>query len=89
MERRQVRSMIRREAVIISVMGSSFGLAVGLLFGWAMQQAFAGSGITVLSVPVGQLAAYMAIGGLFGIIAAIWPARRASRLDVLRAISYE
>jgi putative ABC transport system permease protein len=89
MDRRQVRAMIRKEAVIISVMGSLFGLVIGVLFGWAMQQALASSGITVLSVPFRQLLIYMAIGGLFGIVAAIWPARRAAKLDVLQAISYE
>jgi putative ABC transport system permease protein len=89
MDRRQVRGMIRKEAVIISMMGSLFGLAIGVLFGWAMQQALASSGVTVLSVPFRQLLIYMAIGGVFGIVAAIWPARRAAKLDVLQAISYE
>jgi putative ABC transport system permease protein len=89
MGRRQVRAMIRKEAVIISVMGALFGLVIGVLFGWAMQQALASSGITELSVPFGQLLAYMVIAGLLGIVAAIWPARRAARLDVLQAISYE
>lgn len=89
MDRRQVRGMIRKEAVIISVMGALFGLVIGVLFGWAMQQAFAESGITELSIPFGQLLTYMVIAGVLGVVAAIGPARRAAKLDVLQAISYE
>jgi putative ABC transport system permease protein len=89
MARRQVRSMIRWESVIIAVFGALLGTAVGLFFGWAMVRALGDQGISVLSVPGGQLAIYVVLAGLIGVVAAVRPARRAAKLDVLSAISYE
>jgi putative ABC transport system permease protein len=89
MSRGQVRRMIRSEAVIIAVLGGVLGAAIGVLFGWALQGALASLGIDRLSVPVGSIVLYLVAAGLAGVIAAIWPARRAARLNVLEAISYE
>jgi putative ABC transport system permease protein len=89
MSRRQVKRMIRWEAVIIAVFGAVLGIAIGILFGWALQQALADEGVTALRIPVGQLIAYLVFAGLAGVLAAIWPARRAAKLNVLEAISYE
>jgi putative ABC transport system permease protein len=89
MNRRQTRSMVRWEAVIISVMGALFGVVIGILFGWALQQALAPQGFTRLGIPVGQLAMYVVLAALAGVIAAIMPARRAARLNILEAVSYE
>ncbi len=89
MSRRQVRGMIRSEAVIIAVLGGVLGAAIGVLFGWAMQGSLASLGIDRLSVPVGSILLYLAAAGEAGVVAAIWPARRAARLNVLEAISYE
>jgi putative ABC transport system permease protein len=89
MSRGQVRRMIRSEAVIIAVLGGVLGAAIGVLFGWAMQGALASLGIDRLSVPVGSIAIYLVAAGLAGVVAAIWPARRAARLNVLEAIAYE
>ncbi|HEX7277142.1 MAG TPA: FtsX-like permease family protein, partial [Acidimicrobiales bacterium] len=89
MSRRQVRGMIRGESVIISVMGAIIGLAVGVLFGWALVADLSGEGLSELVIPVGQLAAYVVIAGVLGVLAAVFPARRAARLDVLQAISHE
>jgi putative ABC transport system permease protein len=89
MSRGQVRRMIRSEAVIIAVLGGLLGAAIGVLFGWAMQGALAPLGIDRLRVPFGSIALYLAAAGLAGVIAAIWPARRAARLNVLEAIAYE
>jgi putative ABC transport system permease protein len=89
MSRGQVRRMIRAEAVIIAVLGGVLGAAIGVLFGWAMQGALASLGIDRLSVPVGSIALYLVAAGLAGVVAAIWPARRAARLNVLEAIAYE
>jgi putative ABC transport system permease protein len=89
MSRRQVKRMIRVEAVIIAVLGALLGLVVGVLFGWAMQRALADVGIDRFAVPVGQLVAMLVVAALIGVLAAIWPARRAARLDVLEAIAYE
>jgi putative ABC transport system permease protein len=89
MTRRQTRSMVRWEAVLISVMGALFGVAVGIAFGWAMQQALAPQGFTDLGIPGVQIAVYVVLAGLAGVLAAILPARRAARLNVLEAIAYE
>ena len=89
MSRMQVRRMIRWEAVIISVFGAILGVAIGIFFGWALQQALVNEGVTELRIPVGQLVFYLVLAGLAGVLAAIGPARRAAKLDVLQAISYE
>ena len=89
MSRRQVKRMIRWEAVIIAIFGASLGILIGILFGWALQQALANQGVTQLKIPVGQLVFYLVFAGLIGVLAAIGPARRAAKRDVLEAISYE
>jgi putative ABC transport system permease protein len=89
MTRRQVRSMIRWESVIIAIFGAALGIAIGIGFGWALQQSLAPQGVTELKIPVGQLVAYVIFAGLIGVLAAIFPARRAARLNVLEAIAYE
>jgi len=89
MSRRQVRSMIRWESVIIAILGAVMGIAIGVAFGWSLQQALTSQGVTELRIPGGQLVLYLVLAGLAGVLAAILPARRAARLNVLRAISYE
>jgi putative ABC transport system permease protein len=89
MSRKQVRRMIRVEAVIIAVLGAVLGIVIGIVFGWVMQLALKGVGIDRLAVPFGQLFFMLILAAVLGVIAAIWPARKASRIDVLQAISYE
>ena len=89
MTRRQLRRMIRWEAVIIALFGGILGLGVGVIFGIAAIAAIPKAFISVTSVPGTRLLIYLGIAGLFGIIAAIFPARRAARLNVLDAITYE
>jgi len=89
MGRRQVRSMIRCEAVIISVFGALLGLVVGVFFGWALVTALHSRGVSTLTVPAGQLLVFVVLAGLAGVVAAVLPARRAARLDVLTAISHD
>jgi putative ABC transport system permease protein len=89
MTRSQVRRMIRAEAVIIAVLGAVLGLGIGVLFGWAMQRALADLGVGTLAVPFAQLLAFLVLAAIAGVVAAVWPARRAARLDVLSAIAYE
>ena len=89
MSRKQIRRMIRSEAVVIALIGAILGLAIGVAFGWAMQRALADQGVSVLSLPIGQLVLMLVVAGLLGVVAAIWPARGAARIDVLQAISYE
>jgi putative ABC transport system permease protein len=87
--RRQTRSMVRWEAVIISIMGALFGVVIGIAFGWALQQALAPEGFTELGIPGGQILVYVVLAAVLGVFFAIFPARRAAKLNVLRAISYE
>ena len=87
--RRQTRSMVRWEAVIVSVMGALFGVVIGIAFGWALQQALEPEGFSELGIPGGQLAIYVIFAAVLGVFFAIFPARRAARLNVLEAISYE
>jgi putative ABC transport system permease protein len=89
MARRQTRSMIRWESVIIAIIGAVLGLALGTFFGWALVSALESEGITELSIPVGQLLIYLLVAGLAGVLAALPPARRAARLNVLEAIATE
>ena len=87
--RRQVRSMIRWESVIISLLGTLLGLAIGLFFGWAVVQALHDQGITTFDPGIATQVAIVIFAGLSGVVAAIFPARRAAKLDVLQAISTE
>jgi putative ABC transport system permease protein len=89
MSRRQLRSMIRLESVAISVLGAVLGIGLGLIFGISLQQAIADEGINVLSIPFVQLLIFVVLAGVVGVLAAVWPARRAARMDVLRAITAE
>lgn len=89
MTRRQVRSSIRLESVVISLMGTLVGLVIGLVFGWALVRALADEGITSFGIPWSQLAVIVVIAVLAGVAAALYPARRAARLDVLAAIASE
>jgi putative ABC transport system permease protein len=89
MARRQVRTMIRGESVIIAAMGGAIGIVIGVFWGWAFATALERQGITELSVPVWQLAAFLVLSVIAGIVAALLPAWRAGRLDVLEAIAEE
>ena len=88
MSRRQVRQIIRYEAVITALIGAVLGSALGVLFAVIMSRPLADQGFT-LSIPVLTLLALLLLAMVAGVIAAIGPARRASRLDVLDALAYE
>jgi len=88
MSRRQVRATVRYESVITSIIGAIMGIVVGVVFAWVVTARFAGQGIT-FSVPGVQLVAFLIVGAIVGVIAAILPARRAARIDILEAIHYE
>jgi putative ABC transport system permease protein len=88
MSRGQVRATVRFESVITSIIGAIMGIVVGILFAWVVTTRFAGQGIT-FSVPVGQLAVFLVLAVVVGVVAAILPARRAARIDILQAIHYE
>ncbi len=89
MVRRQLRTVVRLESVSISVYGALLGLVIGVLFGAALQRSLADQGISVLGVPWAVLAIVLVASVVVGVLAAVWPARRAARLDVLGAISTE
>ena len=89
MTRSQVRSMIRWESVIVAVFGAALGVAVGSLFGWALVTASADQGLQVLEFPATRLVVYVVVAGVAGVLAAVLPARRAARLDVLQAVTTE
>jgi putative ABC transport system permease protein len=87
--RSQVRRMVVLEAVLISVFGAALGVTLGLAYGALLQQVLAPQGVTVLAIPTGQIALFLALSVVGGVVAALWPAFTASRLDVLRAIASE
>ncbi|MEV1288595.1 FtsX-like permease family protein [Micromonospora sp. NPDC049679] len=87
--RRQVRTMVRRESVLMSLLGAAAGVVLGTGAGVALARSLTSEGITAVSVPVGTLVSYLVVAALVGVLAAIGPARRASRVDVLGAISVE
>lgn len=87
MNRRQVRRMIRWEAVVIAVFGGVLGTIIGILFGVAV--VFAIGDELQLSLPAGQLTWWLLFAAALGVLAATYPARRASRLDILEAVAYE
>jgi len=86
--RRQVRRIVRGEAIITAVMGAVLGVAIGVLFGALVSRPLEAEGF-VLAFPVGTLAVLLVLGAVAGVVAAIAPARRASRVDVLRALQYD
>jgi putative ABC transport system permease protein len=88
MSRRQVRTMVRYEAVITALIGAILGTILGVIFAVLVSRPLADEGFK-LSYPIGTLLVLLVLAALAGVIAAIGPARRASRLDVLRALAYE
>jgi putative ABC transport system permease protein len=88
MTRRQARRMIRHESVITALIGAVLGLGLGVLLAALVTRALSDYGLP-LTLPVGTLVAFTLVAVLAGIGAAIMPARRASRLNVLDALHYE
>ena len=88
MTRRQVRRMIRHESVVTALIGAALGIIVGIFLAVLTTLAVSQYGI-VFAVPYGTLVVFVVIAILAGVLAAIFPARRASRLNVLEALQYE
>jgi putative ABC transport system permease protein len=89
MTRGQVRGMVRWESALISALGVVLGLAIGVLFGWLMVEGLQDLFPVQLVIPVGQLAVAVVVAVAVGVLAGVLPARRAARVDVLRAVTTE
>ena len=88
MTRRQVRMMIRYESIVTALMGAALGMAVGLFLAAVVTHALSSSGI-VFAIPWSQLIYFVIAAIVVGVLAAVVPARRAARLNVLQALQYE
>jgi putative ABC transport system permease protein len=88
MTRRQARRMIRHESIITALIGAALGLPLGILLAMLATQALSQYDIAT-SIPLPELVAFTLVAILAGLAAAIMPARRASRLNVLDALHYE
>ena len=86
MTRRQVRRMVRAESVITSAIGGILGIALGIALGALL---VARVDFIDFTLPIGQLIVFGVAAIVVGILAAIFPARRAARLNVLQALQYE
>ena len=89
MTRRQLRSTIRLESVVIALQGTALGLLIGVLFGWAIVHALNLFGTGVVSIPYRTLVIVVILAAVGAVLAAISPARRAAKLNILRAIVTE
>jgi putative ABC transport system permease protein len=89
MRRAQTMRMVTVEAVVISVFGALLGLAVGSGLGSATVRALKGEGFTDLAFPWTTMATYLVLAALVGVVAAVIPAIRAARVNVLAAIAHE
>jgi putative ABC transport system permease protein len=86
--RRQLRRMVRGEALVVALFGTVGGLGLGTFLGWAMVKTIeAAEGLGAFAIPAGQLGVVVALGAIVGVVAAVRPARRAAKLDVLEAIA--
>lgn len=87
--RRQVRTMVRWESIVISFFGAITGVVVGLVLGVALQRLLVDQGITELAIPWTLIVVVLVATAVVGVLAAVWPARRAANLDILAAIRTE
>jgi putative ABC transport system permease protein len=87
MSRRGIRRTVVIEAFIIAVFGAVLGMAVGVAFGALLQRVLASQGIEEFALSPTQLALFLILAAAGGVLAALWPARRASRLRILDAIA--
>ncbi|MGN6380257.1 MAG: ABC transporter permease [Gaiellales bacterium] len=86
--RRQIRRMVRYESVITAVIGGILGAVLGIVVAWIVTLGLSDQGI-VFSVPTAQVIIAVIVAAITGVLAAVFPARRASRLNVLEALQYE
>ena len=85
--RAQIRRMVVIESILIALFGALVGIALGLIYGILFRKVLESVGITQLAIPTGQLTWFVILAVVGGVVAALWPAFTASRLDVLKAIA--
>ena len=86
--RSQIRRMVRYESLITAMIGAIIGAVIGIAVAVAAVSALAGEGL-VLGIPVVGIVVVLILAGLAGILAGVWPARRASKIEVMEALQYE
>jgi putative ABC transport system permease protein len=88
MTRRQVRRMIRHESIVTALIGATLGISIGFVLAALVTTELSSQGF-VFAVPYASIVVFVLAAILVGIIAAVFPARRAARLNVLQALQYE
>ncbi|MEU6773368.1 FtsX-like permease family protein [Streptomyces sp. NPDC046759] len=90
LDRKAVKRVVRLESLVISLFGGVLGIGLGVFFGWAAGQLLGTKMPTYeLVLPWGRMAVFLLLAGVVGVLAALWPARRAARLNMLAAIKAE
>ncbi|AWW39195.1 hypothetical protein DN051_23135 [Streptomyces cadmiisoli] len=87
LDRRGVKRMVRLESLVISLFGGVLGIGLGVFFGWAAGELLGTRMATYeLVLPWARMAVFLLLAASVGVLAALWPARRAGRLNMLAAI---
>ena len=91
LERRGVRRMVRLESVVISHFGGVLGVALGIFLAWGVGDLIAGEGFGAyeMTLPWGSIGVFLLLSAVVGVLAAVWPARRAARMNMLEALKTE
>ncbi|MEU7134779.1 ABC transporter permease [Streptomyces sp. NPDC046261] len=90
LDRKGIKRMVRLESLVISLFGGVLGIGLGVFFGWAAgEQIAAGLATYELVLPWGRMGLFLLLAALVGVLAALWPARRAAKLNMLSAIKAE
>ncbi|MFH8453465.1 ABC transporter permease [Streptomyces fungicidicus] len=90
LDRKGIKRMVRLESLVISLFGGVLGIGLGVFFGWAAGELVGTSMATYeLVLPWARMGIFLLLAALVGVLAALWPARRAARLNMLQAIKAE
>src|SRR3954453_21330662 len=90
LDRRGIKRMVRLGSLVISLFGGVLGIGLGVFFGWAAGELIStGLSTYELVLPWGRMGLFLAMAAVVGVLAALWPARRAAKLNMLEAIKAE